>query len=101
MIKYILKRLFISIFVLLGVSIILYNDWLNAYDVTMNVGTSLTFSVKVGNTTLTDVAWSIPDGTTCCTVGSAPNVIKAVTSGNVYLSASYNGQTIKCYIRIN
>lgn len=80
---------------------ILYNDWLNAYDVTMNVGTSLTFSVKVGNTTLTDVAWSIPDGTTCCTVGSAPNVIKAVTSGNVYLSASYNGQTIKCYIRIN
>ena len=80
---------------------ILYNDWLNAYDVTMNVGDSLTFYLKSGNNTLKDVSWSLPDGTTCCTVGSAPNVIKAVARGNVYLSASYNGQTIKCYIRIN
>jgi hypothetical protein len=76
-----------------------YNDYYNAYDVTIRVGDQLTFYLKSGDRTLTGVSWSIPEGTTCCTLNS--NVINAVSSGEIYLTAAYNGQTVKCIIRIS
>ena len=76
-----------------------YNSYLNAYDVTIGVGYDLKFYLKSGEQTLSDVSWSIPEGTTCCTLNA--NVIKTVSSGEVYLTAAYNGRTVKCIIRIN
>lgn len=76
-----------------------YNSYLNAYDVTIGVGYDLKFYMKSGEQTLSDVSWSIPEGTTCCTLNA--NVIKTVSSGEVYLTAAYNGRTVKCIIRIN
>lgn len=77
-----------------------YNSHYNAYDVTIGVGYELTFYLKSGEQTLSDVSWSIPESTTCCILNS--NVIKTVSPGEVYyLTAAYNGQTVKCIIRIN
>ncbi len=76
-----------------------YNSYLNAYDVTIGVGYELKFYLKSGEQTLSDVSWSIPEGTTCCTLNA--NVIKTVSSGEIYLTAAYNGRTVKCIIRIN
>ncbi len=83
----------------------LYNDYLNAYDVTINAGDRLSFYLYDGSERLNGVVWSLPEGTTCCRLGEVSNdtdnVLYALASGNVYLSGSYNGQTIKCYIRVN
>ena len=82
----------------------LYNDYLNAYDVTINAGDRLSFYLHDDNGRLSSVAWSLPEGTTCCRLGEVSNdtdnVLYALAPGNAYLSGSYNGQTIKCYIRV-
>ena len=82
-----------------------YNEYLNAYDVTINAGQKLSFYLNDGTGNVTGVIWSLPDGTTCCKLGEASldadNVLYALERGNVYLTASYMGKTIKCYVRVN
>lgn len=82
-----------------------YNEYLGAYDVTINAGQKLSFYLNDGTGNVTGVAWSLPAGTTCCRLGDVSNdtdnVLYALERGNVYLSGSYMGQTIKCYIRVN
>lgn len=76
-----------------------YNNHLGAYDVTIGVGYELRFYLKAGDQSLSEVSWSIPESTTCCTLSG--NVIKTISSGEVYLTAAYNGRTVKCIIRIS
>ena len=85
--------------------VIYYNEASKEYDVTMSAGQELEFYLYAADKRLSGVTWSIPSGTTCCRLGDASNntahVLYAVSSGNVYLTGTYEGQTIKCYIRIN
>lgn len=77
----------------------LYNAYGNAQDVSITVGES--FSLKLvdpnGNA-VSGVTWSVSNEA-CCTVSDG--YITGVSAGTATVTATYNGQTYSCIVRVN
>jgi len=70
----------------------------NSSDVTLNAGTSFTLKLVDGSgNVVADAQWSVSDAN-CCSV--ADGVVTAAASGIATVSATYNGQTYSCIVRV-
>ena len=75
------------------------SDWGDASDVTIAAGSSLKLYLKdeSGNT-VSGVIWS-SSNESCCTVSGG--TVTSVAAGTVTITATYNGQTYSCTVRVS
>ncbi len=71
----------------------------NASDVTLSVGAGFTLAlVDENEKTVSGVTWTVSDSSVCSVSGGA---VTALKSGTVTVTATYNGNTYSCIVRVS